>query len=45
MNKRGCEMLGYELEELTGKPVTILFDVENQKILREQMAKRRTAKL
>ena len=40
MNKRGCEMLGYEMEELIGKPVTFVFDEENQKILREQMKRR-----
>jgi PAS domain S-box-containing protein/putative nucleotidyltransferase with HDIG domain len=37
MNRRACEMLGYELEELIGKPVTFLFDEKNQKILQEQM--------
>jgi PAS domain S-box-containing protein/putative nucleotidyltransferase with HDIG domain len=40
MNKRACEMLGYELDELIGKPVTFVFDEENQKILREQMKRR-----
>lgn len=41
MNRRGCEMLGYKLEELVGKPITVVFDKENQKILKEQMVKRR----
>lgn len=41
MNRRGCEMFGYTLEELVGKPVTFLFDEENQIILRDQMARRR----
>lgn len=41
MNQRACEMLGYELEELIGKSPAFLFDEENQKILREQMAQRR----
>jgi PAS domain S-box-containing protein len=44
MNKRGCAMLGYELEELIGKPTTLVFDEENQEILREQMAQRREGK-
>lgn len=41
MNKRACEMLGYGIEELIGKPATFVFDEENRKILREQTAKRR----
>jgi|GEM_PF-2877911 len=41
MNKRACEMLGYELEELIGKSGTFVFDEENQRILREQMSLRR----
>jgi len=41
VNKRLCEMVGYEREELIGKPAAFLFDEENQKILREQMERRR----
>jgi PAS domain S-box-containing protein len=41
MNRRGYEMLGYELDELLGQPVGLLFDAENQLILRDQMARRR----
>lgn len=37
INKRGCDLLGYELDELIGKPITLVFDEENQKILQEQM--------
>jgi len=41
INKQACGMLGYAPEEVIGKPVMIFFDEENQKILREQMARRR----
>jgi PAS domain S-box-containing protein len=41
MNRRACEMLGYTLGELVGKPATCLFDAKNQAVLREQMALRR----
>ncbi|MDO8523243.1 MAG: PAS domain-containing sensor histidine kinase [bacterium] len=41
MNRRGCEMLGYTLEELLGKPTEMVFDEENRKILHEQMQKRK----
>lgn len=41
MNRRGCEMLGYNLDELLGKPVEFLFDEDNKKILHEQMQKRK----
>ena len=41
MNKRACEMLGYELEELIGKSINFVFDEENQKIIKEQMTRRR----
>jgi PAS domain S-box-containing protein len=41
MNKQACEMLGYTSEEVIGKPATFFFDEENQKILREQMVRRR----
>ena len=44
MNKRACEMLGYELEEMVGNPITFLFDEENRQVLREQMASRRKGK-
>ncbi len=40
MNRRACEMLGYTMGELVGRPVAGLFDPENQAILREQMARR-----
>jgi PAS domain-containing protein len=30
MNKRACEMLGYEAQELLGRPVASLFDEENR---------------
>lgn len=40
MNKRGCEMLGYELGELIGKSINYVFDEENQKIIQKQMARR-----
>lgn len=40
MNRRGCEMLGYTLEELVGKPAAFLFDERNRTILREQMEHR-----
>jgi hypothetical protein len=42
MNPRACKMLGYELEELIGKSTSIVFDEENQKLLRDQMAGRRS---
>lgn len=38
MNKRACEMLGYEPAELIGKPAAFLFDEENREVLRRQMA-------
>ncbi len=41
LNNRACEMLGYELDELLGKPITQMFDEQNQKILLEQMTARR----
>lgn len=41
INKCGCDMLGYQPEELIGKPITFIFDEENQKIIREQLAQRR----
>jgi PAS domain S-box-containing protein len=41
MNRRACEMLGYDLEELIGKPVTMVFDEENHNFLREQMSIRK----
>lgn len=41
MNRQACRMLGYELEELIGRPVSILFDEANQKILHEQMSRRK----
>ncbi len=41
VNRRACEMLGYKPEEVIGKPVTLFFDKEGQKILKEQMVKRR----
>lgn len=41
INNRGCEMLGYSRKEIIGKSVKILFDAENNKILSEQMIKRK----
>lgn len=41
INNRGCEMLGYTRKEIIGKSVKILFDAENNKILSEQMIKRK----
>jgi len=42
VNEKMCEMLGYEREELIGRPVVTLFDKKNQKILEEQLEKRKT---
>ncbi len=41
INNRGCEMLGYTRKEIIGKSVKILFDAENNKILHDQMIKRK----
>ena len=41
VNDRFCEMLGYVRPELIGRPGTDLHDEANQRILREQIAKRR----
>lgn len=40
MNRCGCEMLGYTLKELLGKPTEFVFDEDNRKILHDQMGKR-----
>ena len=45
INKQGCDLLGYELDELIGKPITLVFDEENQKILQEQMILRHKGEL
>jgi PAS domain S-box-containing protein len=39
-NDRLCEMLGYSLNEIIGRPVLSFFDEKNQKVLREQVEKR-----
>jgi PAS domain S-box-containing protein len=39
-NDRLCEMLGYSLDEIIGRPVLSFFDEKNQKVLREQVEKR-----
>jgi PAS domain S-box-containing protein len=41
VNPRICEMLGYEREELVGKPLSMLLDEKNEKILRHQFEKRK----
>ncbi|MBN1848879.1 MAG: PAS domain S-box protein [Deltaproteobacteria bacterium] len=40
-NPAFCNMLGYRSEELIGKPLDIIFDETNTRIIHEQMAKRR----
>lgn len=44
LNRRACEMLGYQLEELIGKPFADLFDEDNKRIYFEQMALRNQGK-
>lgn len=44
MNKRACEMFGYEPEELIGRPIDILFDEEGLKNFKAQMAQRQQGK-
>jgi PAS domain S-box-containing protein len=39
-NDRLCEMLGYSLDEIIGRPVLSFFDEKNQKVLREEVKKR-----
>jgi PAS domain S-box-containing protein len=41
VNRQLCEMLGYSEDELLGTPITSLFDDENKKILRKQLAARK----
>ncbi|MCP4681771.1 MAG: PAS domain S-box protein, partial [Desulfobacterales bacterium] len=41
VNKAFCRMLGYSRDELIGKEIATLFDQENRKKLKNQMAKRR----
>jgi PAS domain S-box-containing protein len=40
-NDRLCEMLGYSLDEIIGRPVLSFFDEKNQKIIQEQVEKRK----
>jgi PAS domain S-box-containing protein len=44
VNDRFCQMLGYIQNELIGRPELELHDEANQKILKEQMARRRQGK-
>lgn len=41
VNDRLCKMFGYSREEMIGSPVTCLLDEANQKIMKEQLAKRK----
>jgi PAS domain S-box-containing protein len=41
-NDRLCEMLGYSLDEIIGRPVLSFFDDKNQKIIQEQIEKRKS---
>ena len=41
VNDRFCQMLGYSQDELSGRPGLELHDEANQRILREQMVRRR----
>jgi len=41
INDKFCEMIGYSKDELINRPVNIFLDKDNQKILKEQMIKRR----
>jgi len=40
-NEKLCEMLGYELDEMIGLPVTNFLDETNKKIFKQQFARRR----
>jgi PAS domain S-box-containing protein len=42
-NDRLCEMLGYSLDEIIGRPVLSFFDDKNQKIIQEQIEKRKSS--
>lgn len=44
VNKKFCEMLGYDADELRGKNVAMLLDVKNKKILEKELEKRRLGK-
>jgi PAS domain S-box-containing protein len=44
-NLKLCEMLGYEREELLGRPAVSLLDKKNKKILVEQFRKRKEGKI
>lgn len=41
INNRFCEMIGYSMNEITGKPVVDFLDEENRKIFVEQIKKRK----
>jgi PAS domain S-box-containing protein len=40
-NKRLCEMLGYEVDEIAGVPATKILDETNKKLFKEEFTKRR----
>lgn len=41
MNRRACEMFGYEADEIIGRPMSALFDEVNFKAFQEQMSQRK----
>jgi PAS domain S-box-containing protein len=44
MNRRACEIFGYEPEELIGKPMDVLFDEEGLQKFKAQMEQRKHGK-